>query len=169
MCTWCIHSWANLKYQDWFGKHCADPKCVKCYVLQNWNHIYLRALIKDKGKKNILSTMNWFIWSLLLQYSHICFVCLCLSKYTLSFNPFALSWANILSLSRAKKFTLYFWTSEPLITLPLFEQIFVHVVFFEPISFFLAECSLCLAPSGRYISVKVGRPPWNNAHIAMCS
>ena len=151
MCTWCIHSWANLKYQDWFGKHCADPKCVKCYVLQNWNHIYLRALIKDKGKKNILSTVNWFILSLL------------------SFNPFALSWANILSLSRAKKFTLYFWTSEPLITLPLSEQIFVHVVFFEPISFFLAECSLCLAPSGRYISVKVGRPPWNNAHIAMCS
>ena len=39
MCTWCIHSWANLKYQDWFGKHCADPKCIKCYVLQNWNHI----------------------------------------------------------------------------------------------------------------------------------
>ena len=153
MCTWCIHSWANLKYQDWFGKHCADPKCIKCYVLQNWNHICLRALIKDKGKKNILSTENWFILSLL------------------SFNPFALSWANILSLPGAKKFTLYFWTSEPLITLPLmFEQIFVHVVFFEPIySFFLAECSLCLAPSGRYISVKVGRPPWNNAHIAMCS
>ena len=179
MCTWCIHSWAHLKYQDWFGTH------------SNMHHTYI--LCTSKQKSHISLKERWsetkvrrtllHIWSTILsqyfftlslfeskQNHGVLFkllnfwsLCLCLDKK----NNVAYFWANFLYHFGFLHFAFVwpnFWSLEP---------IFDHVAFFRPIFFITLSCflsqSLCLAPSGRYISVKVWGPAWNCTCIAIYS
>ena len=183
MCTWCIHSWAHLKYQDWFGTH------------SNMHHTYI--LCTSKQKSHISLKERWSETKVRRTLLHIWSTILSQYFFTLSL------------FESKQNHCVFFLTSELLISLPLFgqqnnvayflanflyhfgflhfafvwpnfwslEPIFVHVAFFRLISFITLSCFLsqslcqllCLAPSGRYISVKVWRPAWNCACIAIYS
>ena len=148
MCTWCIHSWAHLKYQDWFGTHsnmhhtyilCTSKQKSHISLKERWSETKVRrtllhiwstilsqyfftlSLFKSKQNHGVLFKLLNF-WSL----------CLCLDKKIMLpiFEPITLAFFTLPLFG-----PIFDHLSKSLIMLPFLGQFFYHfVLLLEPVT-----------------------------------